>query len=88
MVNIKVLLFLSATKTTRQDETVTVAGEQQIQTGEVIWRTIMNPIITLLLEEDVVLLPEPGVGQVTRVGLRLAGEEGILRDVHCNVLWW
>lgn len=38
----------------------------------------MNPIITLLLEEDVVLLPEPGVGQVTRVGLRLAGEEGVL----------
>lgn len=48
----------------------------------------MNPIITLLLEEDVVLLPEPGVGQVARVGLCLAGEEGVLRDVHCNVLRW
>jgi len=48
----------------------------------------MNPIITLLLEKDVVLLPEPGVGQVARIGLRLAGEEGVLRDVHRYVLWW
>lgn len=57
-------------------------------TGELMWHTIMNPIITLLLEEDVVLLPEPAVGQVARVGFRLAGEEGVLRNVHCNVLWW
>lgn len=64
---------------------LTVADKQ---TGEVIWCTIMNPIITLLLEEDIVLLPEPGVSQVARVGLRLAGEEGILRNVHCDVLWW
>lgn len=51
------------------------------------WQTIMNPIITLLLEEDIVLLPEPGVGQVAGVGLRLASEEGVLRDVHCDVHW-
>lgn len=51
-------------------------------------QTIMNMIITLLLEEDVVLLPEPGVCQVARIGFRLAGEEGILRDVHRYVLWW
>lgn len=48
----------------------------------------MNPMGTLLLEEDVVLLPEPGVGQVARVGLGVAGEEGVLRDVDCDVHWW
>lgn len=53
-----------------------------------MWESTRKPIITLLLEEDVVLLPEPGVGQVARIGLRLAGEEGILRDVHCDVLRW
>ena len=42
----------------------------------------------LLLEEDVVLLPEPGVGQVARVGLGLAGEEGVLGNVYRDVLWW
>lgn len=31
--------------------------------------TVMNPIITLLLEEDVVILPEPGVCEVAGVGL-------------------
>lgn len=45
-------------------------------------------ILSLLLKEDVVLLQKPGVGEVARVGLCLAGEEGVLWDVHCNVLWW
>lgn len=35
-------------------------------------------VLSLLLEEDVVLLQEPGVGEVARVGLCLAGEEGVL----------
>ena len=43
-------------------------------------------MVALLLEEDVILLPEPGVGQVSRVGLCLAGEESVLRDVDCDVL--
>lgn len=41
---------------------------------------------TLLLEVDVVLLPEPGVGQVARVRLGLAGEECILGNVDGDVL--
>lgn len=41
---------------------------------------------TLLLEVDVVLLPEPGVGQVAWVRLGLAGEECILGDVDGDVL--
>lgn len=45
----------------------------------------VNLIITLLLEVDVVLLPEPGVGQVARVRLRLAGEECILGNVDGDV---
>lgn len=44
-----------------------------------------KPIITLLLEVDVVLLPEPGVGQVARVRLCLAGEECILGYVDGDV---
>lgn len=53
-----------------------------------------NSIITLLLEVDVVLLPIPGVGQVCRVCLCLAGEECVLRYVYsyvlgwCNDKWW
>lgn len=47
--------------------------------------TDVNSIITLLLEVDVVLLPEPGVGQVARVRLRLAGEECILGNVDGDV---
>lgn len=45
-------------------------------------------ILSLLLKEHVVLLQKPGVGEVARVGLCLAGEEGVLWNVHCNVLWW
>ena len=44
-------------------------------------------IITLLLEVDVILLPEPGVGEVAGIGLRLAGEEGILGYVDGDVFW-
>lgn len=46
----------------------------------------MKLAATLLLEVDVVLLPEPGVGQVARVRLGLAGEECILRNVDGDVL--
>lgn len=49
--------------------------------------TVMNPIITLLLEEDVVVLPEPGVGEVARVGLGQAVQLGGLGYVHRQVLW-
>lgn len=52
------------------------------------WRRGGRRGALLLLEEDVVLLPEPCVGQVARVGLRLAGEEGVLGDVDRDVLWW
>lgn len=47
----------------------------------------MKPTATLLLEVDVVLPPEPGVGQVARVRLGLAGEECILGNVDGDVLW-
>lgn len=50
--------------------------------------TIMNPIITLLLEEDVIFLPKPGVGQVAWIRFCLAGEECILGYVDCYVFWW
>lgn len=50
--------------------------------------TEVNLIITLLLEVDVILLPEPGVGQVARIRLRLAGEECILGYVDGDVLRW
>lgn len=49
-----------------------------MQTGKIVLRAVINHIITLLLKEDVVLLQEPGIGKVARVGLRLAGEEGVL----------
>lgn len=48
----------------------------------------MNMIITLLLEEDVVLLPQPGERQVARIGLGTAAEECVLRDVHRDIDWW
>lgn len=48
----------------------------------------VNSIITLLLEVDVILFPEPGVGQVARIRLRLAGEEGILGYVDGDVFRW
>lgn len=50
-------------------------------------RTKLTVRMVLLLEEDVVLLPEPGVGQVARIGLCLAREEGVTGDVHCDVFW-
>lgn len=43
--------------------------------------------MTLLLEVDVVLLPEPSVGQVARIGLGLAGKECILGNVDGDVFW-
>lgn len=49
--------------------------------------TVMNPIITLLLEEDIIFLPEPGVRHVARIRLGLTGEECILGYVHGYVLW-
>ena len=42
---------------------------------------------TLLLEIDVVFLPEPGVGKVAGIRLRLAREQGILGNVYSDVLW-
>lgn len=41
--------------------------------------------MTLLLEVDVVLLPEPGVGQVAGIRFSLAGEECILGYVDGDV---
>lgn len=46
----------------------------------------VNCRATLLLEVDVVLLPEPGVGEVARVRLGLAGEQCILGNVDGDVL--
>lgn len=51
------------------------------------YSTERNLIITLLLEVDVILFPEPGVGQVARIRLRLAGEECILGYVYGDVFW-
>lgn len=48
---------------------------------------LQNSIITLLLEVDVILLPEPGVGQIARIRLCLAGEECILGYVDSDVFW-
>lgn len=52
------------------------------------YSTEVNLIITLLLEVDIVFFPEPGVGQVARIRLRLAGEECILGYVYSDVFWW
>ena len=52
------------------------------------YSTEVNLIITLLLEVDVILFPKPGVGQVARIRLRLAGEECILGYVYSHVFWW
>ena len=45
-------------------------------------------MVALLLEEDVILLPEPGVGEVSRVRLGLTGEECILGYVYSDVFRW
>lgn len=50
--------------------------------------TEVNSIITLLLEVDVVFLPEPSVGQVARIRLCLARKLGILGYVNSDVLRW
>lgn len=56
-------------------------------TTAVRYETVMNPIITLLLEEDIIFLPEPGVRHVARIRLGLTGEECILGYVDGYVLW-
>ncbi len=50
--------------------------------------TIVNSIITLLLEVDVVFLPVPGIGQVARIRFCLARKLGILGYVNSDVLRW
>lgn len=90
IINRKKASILTQEKPDFQEWTNALPFSNSVQLSE--WRHAGNSgqgcILSLLLKEDVVLLQKPGVGKVPRVGLCLAGEEGVLWNVHCNVLWW